>query len=145
MCAYQGVRIVVFRKTLSTYQIDDPLLVEITEVFFKTNDLKFPQSLQGNNYLYWSHFLIRVTGLQAVFLWNLRKWSENLFSWRDHSFRGPLHVDELKFSLGWNFIPGWILFRLYEHLKTRIFQRGLKSKAPFAVCFTSWYINENHC
>ena len=63
--------------------------------------------------------------------------------------RGLLHVDELKFSLGRNFILIWNFFRLHEHFnqhwKQESFNRGWTQKHHLQYFFTSWYINEKHC
>ena len=63
--------------------------------------------------------------------------------------RGPLHVDELKFSLVRNFIPGWNYFRLHGHFNPRweqeYFNPGWTQKHHLQYVYTSWYINENHC
>ena len=50
--------------------------------------------------------------------WFFRKGSVNSFStvfcvWFNDFL--PLYVEELKFSLSWNFIAGWRFFRLHEH------------------------------
>ena len=43
-----------------------------------------------------------------------------------------LHLDELKFSPGWNFIPGWNVFRLHEYFnplwKQEYFNQGWNQK-----------------
>ena len=63
--------------------------------------------------------------------------------------RGPLHVDELKFNLGRNFIPNWNFFRLHEHFnlhwQQEFLNRGWTQKHHLQYVYTSWYINENHC
>ena len=65
------------------------------------------------------------------------------------SFRGLLHVEELKISLDWNFIPGRNFFRLHEHFNPRWkqenFNTGWNQKHHLQDVYTSWYIIENHC
>ena len=64
--------------------------------------------------------------------------------------RGPLHVDELKFSLSRNFILRWNYFRLHWHFNPRWEQEYFirpcwTQKHHLQYVYTSWYINENCC
>lgn len=63
--------------------------------------------------------------------------------------RRLLHVEELKLSPGWNFIPGWNFFRLHEHTNTRekqeYFNPAWNQKHHLHCIYTTWFINEDHC
>ena len=57
--------------------------------------------------------------------------------------RGPLHVDELKFNLGRNFIPDWNFFRLHEHFNFNIDNKNLSTGAELKNTICSMFIRHD--
>ena len=53
--------------------------------------------------------------------------------------RGPLHVDELKFSRGKTFIPGWIYFRLHG----RVENKNISTRAELKNTIRSMFIRHD--
>ena len=55
---------------------------------------------------------------------------------------GPLHVDELTFSWGWNFIPGWI-FLGYMNTLARVENKNISTQAEVKNTISSVFIRHD--